>query len=145
MSANRRATDPLVVSLSSHEHTRSSFDRFRTSGAVAVALFAALLITAYLVDPLAEGLNATFFGDANWTSDIVRSEVDARLAESAFAGWHGTPPDTFSITWSGAILVPRDGTYTFATASDDGSWVRGSAAGRRQRRQPREAARGRAR
>jgi fibro-slime domain-containing protein len=91
---------------------------------VAVALFAALLITAYLVDPLAEGLNATFFGDANWTSDIVRSEVDARLsAESAFVGWHGTPPDTFSITWSGAILVPRDGTYTFATASDDGSWV----------------------
>ena len=113
-----------MVSLSSHEQTRSSFDRFRTSGAVAVALFAALLITAYLVDPLAEGLNATFFGDANWTSDIVRSEVDARLsAESAFAGWHGTPPDTFSITWSGAILVPRDGTYTFATASDDGSWV----------------------
>jgi fibro-slime domain-containing protein len=117
-------TESLVVSSSNHEQAPSSFDRLRTSGAVALALLAGLLVAAYLADPLQEGLNATFFGDANWRTDIVRSEVDRRVStDSAFAGWRGTPPDTFSVTWSGAFLASRDGTYTFATASDDGSWV----------------------
>ncbi len=114
-----------MVSLSNHEQARSSFDRLRTSGwLVGVALLAGFLVAAYFLDPLREGLNATFFSDANWSSDIVGSEVDARLSmESAYAGWRGTPPDAFSITWSGAFIAIEDGTYTFATASDDGSWL----------------------
>jgi hypothetical protein len=97
----------------------------RPRGALAAAtLVVALLCFAYVLDPLPEGLNATFFSDANWSAEIVRTMVDPRLStESAFAAWRGSPPDVFSATWSGTILVVRDGTYTFATASDDGSWL----------------------
>jgi hypothetical protein len=37
--------------------------------------------------------------------------------------WRGSPPQAFSTSWTGAIAVLREGTYTFATISDDGSAV----------------------
>jgi hypothetical protein len=33
-------------------------------------------------------------------------------------------PIPFSIIWKGNLVIPRDGTYTFYTESDDGSWLR---------------------
>src|SRR5262245_48779462 len=92
-----------------------------TFGAAALT---AVLTVVYLFDPLPEGLNATFFADANWSAAIARTTVDARLnTEGLYAGWRGEVPRTFSVSWSGALFVARDGTYTFATDSDDGSWV----------------------
>jgi hypothetical protein len=97
----------------------------RPRGAIATATLAVgALCLAYVLDPLPEGLNATFFSDANWSAEIVRTMVDPRVAtQSVFAAWRGAPPETLSATWSGTIVVVREGTYTFATASDDGSWV----------------------
>ena len=90
----------------------------------ASALLAVALAVAYLLDPLPEGLNATFFADANWSGQIVRTMVDRQVSgDTPFVPWRGDPPDTFSATWSGAFIAIQDGTYTFATASDDGSWV----------------------
>jgi PA14 domain len=93
-------------------------------GAVVAAAAIVLLFLAYLLDPLPEGLNATFFSDANWSGQIVHTMVDHHVStDTAFVPWRGSPPDTFSAAWSGAFVVTRDGTYTFATASDDGSWL----------------------
>jgi hypothetical protein len=93
-------------------------------GAAVVSAAVVLLLLAYVFDPLPEGLNATFFSDANWSGAIVHTMVDRRVsADSAFAVFRGSPPDTFSAAWSGAFIVTQDATYTFATASDDGSWL----------------------
>src|SRR3984893_18041764 len=76
------------------------------------------------VDSLREGLTATYYPDINRTSAPVQSTLDARVStESLLDAWSGRPPVTFSTTWTGSIIALRPGTYTFATASDDGSWV----------------------
>jgi hypothetical protein len=84
----------------------------------------AALGIAQHVDPLGEGLTATTFSDIDRTSAPVRSTLDARLSTgSLLDAWNGRPPATFSTRWTGSIIALRGGTYTFATASDDGSWV----------------------
>jgi hypothetical protein len=87
-------------------------------------LLVAALGVAANRDPLREGLTATYFRDANRTSAPVQSTLDARLStESLLDAWNGQPPATFGTTWTGSIIALRGGTYTFATSSDDGSWV----------------------
>ena len=77
-----------------------------------------------MLDPLPAGLTATHFSDTNWSSTPVRTQIDNRPStDRLFAAWRGAPPDRFSATWRGSFLVLTGGTYTFATASDDGSWV----------------------
>jgi hypothetical protein len=84
----------------------------------------AALFVVQRLDPLREGLSATYFSDINRISAPVQSTLDARLStESLLDAWKGRPPATFGTTWTGSIIVLRGGTYTFATASDDGSWV----------------------
>jgi fibro-slime domain-containing protein len=88
----------------------------------ATALLVILSIARTLDIP--EGLRATYFSDLNWSSDPVRSAIEARPStDSLVEAWRADPPDTFSTTWSGSFIVLRAGTYTFGTRSDDGSWV----------------------
>ena len=93
---------------------------------LAVATFALLsaLIIARRLDPLPEGLRGTYFTGASWASASVHSSVDAPPSTTRiFAVWRASPPETFSATWSGSFVAFREGPYTFATLSDDGSWV----------------------
>src|SRR4051812_41065327 len=87
---------------------------------------ATLLVIAALVvrrlDPISEGLVATYFSDARWSSSPVLSMVDsAPSTESVEEAWRGRQPAVFSTTWTGSFVVLRAGTYAFATTSDDGS------------------------
>ena len=76
------------------------------------------------LDPLPQGLRATYFSDANWTSAPVRSRLESQPAtDTMIASWPGDAPSTFSVTWTGSLVVLTRGAYTFATASDDGSWL----------------------
>jgi hypothetical protein len=49
----------------------------------------------------------------------VDGEVNIESTEEAFNGT--TLIDQFYVRWTGLLRVPADGTYTFATESDDGS------------------------
>lgn len=49
----------------------------------------------------------------------VDAKVDVSVGEEAWTGTQLT--DNFYIRWTGIVRVPKDGTYTFTTESDDGS------------------------
>jgi hypothetical protein len=93
------------------------------------ALFAAstvlLLVAALLrmLDTLPEGLRAIYFSDLNWGTPACERVDAVPSTRSLFGAWHGRPPATFSAAWSGSVIVLRDGPYTFAIDSDDGSWL----------------------
>ena len=93
-----------------------------------VALFAAATILlafwvlAAILDPLPQGLRANYFDTANWSGSPARSTIDPTPSTyNLFRAWHGRPPQSFSATWTGWLIVLRDGTYTFATSSENGS------------------------
>ena len=51
---------------------------------------------------------------------VVTHEIStARIT----ADWGGMPPPAFRVRWYGYLTIPRAGSYTFATTSDDGSTV----------------------
>ncbi len=74
------------------------------------------------LDPVAPGLSASYetFGAAGRTTDALNAPPStARMR----ADWADAPPDAFRATWRGTIFIPNDGTYRFATRSDDESAV----------------------
>ena len=84
---------------------------------IGVAAFARL-------DPVREGLNATYFTDVNWSSAPVLSTVESQPSSNNFRrAWSDAVPEDFSVTWLGKLVILRGGTYTFAIDSDDGSSV----------------------
>ncbi len=84
---------------------------------IGVAAFARL-------DPVREGLNATYFTDINWSSAPVLSTVESQPSSDNFRrAWSDVVPEDFSVTWSGKLVILRGGTYTFSIDSDDGSSV----------------------
>jgi len=84
---------------------------------IGVAAFARL-------DPVREGLNATYFTDLNWSSAPARSTIEAQPSSNNFRrAWGDAIPEEFSAAWSGKLVILRDGTYTFSIESDDGSSV----------------------
>ncbi len=74
------------------------------------------------------GLQATYFNNADLSAQVI-SQTDATVD---FNWGTGSPAsnigvETFSARWEGDIEVPRSGTYSFYTNSDDGVrlWVNG--------------------
>jgi hypothetical protein len=54
--------------------------------------------------------------------------VTTRTDPSVNFSWSGSPAanvpaDNFSVRWTGAIVAPVTGMYTFSTVSDDGVWL----------------------
>jgi fibro-slime domain-containing protein len=103
--------------------------RVRSRGVRCLVLGAATMLLAIAniaprFDPLPEGLTATYFSDTSWSSPPLNSTIDPRPStESLLNAWRGNPPQAFSARWAGSFVALRGGTYFFATASDDGSWV----------------------
>jgi PA14 domain-containing protein/dolichyl-phosphate-mannose-protein mannosyltransferase len=85
---------------------------------------AALLVAARRFDPLPAGLRAQYFANTGWSGAPLRTFVDDTPSTAALiAAAGGVVAHQFSASWSGWIIAPRDDAYTFATTSDDGSWV----------------------
>lgn len=74
------------------------------------------------------GLKATYFNNANFTSQKVQ-RVDATVDFDWGRGkpMSGVSADTFSVRWTGYILPSVSETFTFSTVSDDGVrlWIDG--------------------
>ncbi|MFH1834097.1 MAG: PA14 domain-containing protein [bacterium] len=87
----------------------------------------------------APGLNAFYYTLGFSPSSLDQIEWDAEPtatgivdninhAGSSAPGWPGGPNDNFAVRLAGAIDIPQEGTWTFATRSDDGSelWIDGT-------------------
>jgi 4-amino-4-deoxy-L-arabinose transferase-like glycosyltransferase len=122
-----RASLPGSPFFSYNPRIRFSASTFRTWRVALVAGATLLLIAlgvAQRLDPLQEGLLATYYEDTGWTSDPVHTLLDRRPSTDSFVdAWRGSPPQRFSATWAGSVLTWRSGSYTFVTTSDDGSWL----------------------
>src|SRR5579872_174067 len=98
-----------------------------TRAAVAAAVLTAILLllaAIQAVDPLREGLRATYFSDTAWSSTPAAAIVQPRPSTAAIdRAWQSRPPGSFSATWTGSLCVLIPGAYTFSTRSDDGSWL----------------------
>ena len=90
----------------------------------AITLVVLILAVLTKLDTVPQGLTATYFSDTNWSSSPVQSTIEAQPStDSLLDGWHGSPPPSFSVTWTGSFVTVRGGAYTFATVSDGGSSV----------------------
>ncbi len=90
----------------------------------AATLLLAVLVVAQKLDPLPEGLVATYFSDTAWSSAPILTTIDPQPSgDSMVTNANGDPPPVFSATWAGWFLTLRDGTYMFAAASDNRSSV----------------------
>jgi len=76
------------------------------------------------LDPLQAGLTGEYFLSPDWRGAPART-VDgvAASAEGLAAAWTPPAPQVFSARLTGGLLVLRGGAYTFATTSDDASFV----------------------
>jgi hypothetical protein len=68
--------------------------------------------------PPGQGLLGSYFRGETWQGEPVMQRVDPLL----LFHWYGNDPlpNPFSARWEGEILLPEDGFYFFALASDDG-------------------------
>ena len=91
--------------------------------AVAAWTLAALVVVA-APRVLLHGLTASFYYGGDWDGSPRLVFVDS----PGSGDWVARHLDryarrSFSATWQGWLLVTRDDTFTFATVSDDGSWL----------------------
>jgi hypothetical protein len=70
------------------------------------------------------GTTAAFYTNLHWNNDpaVVRVEREITL-DAVTANTTSFPQEEFSVEWSGWLRIDRDGEYTFATRSDDGSTI----------------------
>lgn len=80
------------------------------------------------VSVVSNGLVGEYFDNRDFTN-LVTTRRDASVnfdwGTGTPAGTSLTGPDTFSVRWTGRVLAPATGAYTFTTSSDDGVrlWV----------------------
>jgi hypothetical protein len=88
---------------------------------VILTAVAAALWGAARLNPLKEGLTASYHESADRTGAPVRTAIDVPSTRSLADAWNGRPPGVFSAKWNGALIVFSSGPLTLATTSDDGS------------------------
>jgi hypothetical protein len=103
---------------------RTSYGR---AAVLTISILAALVTVWGLIAPPGEvpkGLSGRYFASADWSGEPLLERIDdiqnteTLTATSAIAG-----RETFSVEWTGALIVRRDGIHRFATKSDDGTWL----------------------
>ena len=97
----------------------------RLSRPVPLLVILALLTTLAAVSrarlSAGQGIQAQYLdarGVGTDTHTRTNREISTAVVERA---WRGLTPETFRVVWTGYVLIPETGTYTFATRSDDGS------------------------
>ncbi len=68
------------------------------------------------------GLSAVYYEGSDFSGKVWRRGVEPFIDYSDKTDAH-FKKGVFSVEWSGSIFLPRTGRYSFATESDDGSWV----------------------
>src|SRR5436190_7586678 len=70
------------------------------------------------------GLAAEYFRTPAPAGEPSFRSVDATIStEQVATQWSNARPESFSIRWTGFLIVPDAGNYELATRSDDGSWL----------------------
>jgi hypothetical protein len=70
------------------------------------------------------GITASYYANPDWQGRPVVTRAERQInLETIAADPETFPPRQFSVEWVGWIRIDRDGVYTFATQSDDGSEV----------------------
>jgi PA14 domain/Dolichyl-phosphate-mannose-protein mannosyltransferase len=109
----------------SNAHARTA--RFRAgllTVLTAVTLAVAVLATINRFDTLPQGMTAVYYADVNWSSLPVRSVIEAEPStDTLMDTWQGSPPQSFSATWIGSVVIVRGGVYSFAAVTDGRAWV----------------------
>src|SRR5512142_3554374 len=99
--------------------------RWQRTGLAALIAATALVYGANRWLAVPSGLRATYFSGTSWQDE--RTAVTTIDSPPSTANLKARRPDfarrPFSVEWSGFIIVPVSGTYTFRTISDDGSWL----------------------
>ena len=82
-----------------------------------------------VVNSASSGLSAAYFANPNLTGTPAVQRLDKNVAFSWGTGRADSrlPTDNFSARWTGKLIAPATGTYTFSTDSDAGIrlWVNG--------------------
>ena len=89
-------------------------------GLLALAVLLAGTVVARATLQMTQGLQGEYSLDP--TGPPALTLVTPEISRTAItAAWNGAPPESFRARWFGYIAIGRPGSYTFATASDDGS------------------------
>jgi len=88
---------------------------------ITIGLWIALTV-ARQTGAIGSGLRSQYFLTTDWTGPAAYAGIDDDIStHRILQGWRYTPPDRFSIRWSGYVFASRAGAYRFAVTSDDGS------------------------
>lgn len=83
----------------------------------------------FRIAPSGQGLLGTYYIGSEWAGPVLMERVDPLILTS----WPDPEPTfgPFSVTWTGELLAPTDGFYTFALFADDGVrfWLDGRVLG----------------
>jgi hypothetical protein len=116
------------VANGTHTITATAFDAAGNSTPTSIQVTVQNVTSQPPAPSTGDGLQATYFNNADFTgSQITRTDKTVNF------NWGTGSPDssignnTFSARWTGKIMVPATGKYTFYTRSDDGVrlWVNG--------------------
>jgi hypothetical protein len=74
--------------------------------------------------PTTTGLLGRYFATSDWSGEPILERVDTVLSTRTLAATRELAGrTTFSVEWTGSLVVRRDGIHSFATTSDDGTWM----------------------
>jgi autotransporter-associated beta strand protein len=76
---------------------------------------------AIIVGTAGSGLKGEYFGNADFTGlQVTRTDPEVNFDWGSGSPDPSVGADTFSVRWSGLLLVPETGTYSFSTLNSDG-------------------------
>ena len=103
------------------EISRKIIAFIRTQGLFCLALFLVIVLPLLWFWPQ-RGLVGKYYDNQEWRGEPAFTTLDKRINLEAVSQRQETfPQRRISATWSGWIMIGRDGEYTFSTESDDGS------------------------
>jgi hypothetical protein len=81
-------------------------------------------VAAYISNPASQGLRGDYYANRDLAVPLAFTRVDSTVDFDDYGGawvnFGGVGSDQFSVRWSGQILAPASGTFTFHAAADDG-------------------------
>jgi len=80
----------------------------------------------YLLGPriLSRGLEGKYYANLKWEGEPQFITLDPEISSELLKNRRRRfPENQFSVEWSGFMVIEKSGDYTFATDSDDGSWL----------------------
>jgi len=99
------------------------FDTLRKHGLVWLTGLVIIGLSLLWIWP-PRGLIGKYYSNTEWRGEPVFTARDRQISLDAVEQRQETfPQQNFSISWSGWIMIPKDGEYGFATDSDDGSSI----------------------